>query len=660
MSNAVEKLIDVYRNAPSVENLRKILNYDIDCDFILISWMVSKQYWFIAYIYDSGIEKQIPDTGWYINSEPDELNIPIKHSRLGNICSIKSSLGKIIYANIKSKKEAVSPSKSPIPDTFTLDPVYRFIAEAFLDKIAYDDTLKRQKSMQESMLSNISHSIRTPLNGILHMCNSIRESTAIPNPTQECSKITEQLEYLNQSAVTLATNIFDIVDLTKLELGKLSLNKEVFNVCELINTVMSVANSLNRNKNVTLNYYISPSVPDYIYSDRKRIKQILINIIENSLSYTSVGEVSLLVDSTVINLSDEDSERGNSIVENSHGMYGADIQHSISFIIKDTGTGMDDPVKSSLFKPSEITTSKQCGISLKISSMLSTLLNGKISLVYSEPGKGSCFEFSLVACEEEMPEKQTNTLKALKGKSVLLIDSTQERIELCKILEKYGMLYTISSTYDEALILHSTKKFDMIMIHDDISLETYKDIKNHISADILLGIGEPLKPGKLGMFTDIMPVPTNPEQYKSKILELFNDRSTRHNTFDDCKILVVEDEQINRIVIEKILRQLGYKKIYLAINGNDALRQFDFVRPNVMLIDIRMPLMNGFELAENIHKTCIVRGLDEPKMIGVTAQVISEEELKPWFKEFVYKPIDIFELDKKIQELLVTDITKSV
>ena len=493
------------------------------------------------------------------------------------------------------------------------------------------------------MLSNISHSIRTPLNGILHMCNSIREKN-IGNPN-----IIEQLDYLNQSSVTLATNIFDIIDLTKLELGKLSLNKDVFNIREMINTVISLANSLNKSKNVSLEYYVSPGVPEYIYSDKKRIKQILINLLENSLQYTTSGEISLLIDATIINLIEEDSSRENSIIENSHGLYGTNIQHSISFVVKDTGSGMDDSTKSQLFKPSEISTDLG-GLSLKISSMLASLLNGKLMLVHSEPGKGSCFEFNLIACEEEMPEKQSRTLISLKGKSVLVIDNTPERIELCKVLEKYDMIYTTSSTYEEVLVLHSGKSFDMVIIHDDEDLSRYSDIKANIKISILLGIGDAYD--RLKEFSDIMSVPTNPEQYKVKILELFNDVHNSKNIFDKCKILVVEDEQINRIVIEKILRQLGYKKIYLAVNGHDALKQFDVIKPDIMLIDIRMPMMSGFELAERIHDMCTSYGIDGPQMLGVTAQIVSDSDTKPWFNEFIYKPINIAELDAKIKKLI--------
>ena len=105
---SVVKLIDIYRNAPTAENLCKILIYNLECDFVLFAWAISKQYWYIGYIYDSSIEKQSPNTGWYLNCEPDESNIPIKHSKLCDVSSIKGTLGKVIYAKIVTRD-----SKSP-------------------------------------------------------------------------------------------------------------------------------------------------------------------------------------------------------------------------------------------------------------------------------------------------------------------------------------------------------------------------------------------------------------------------------------------------------------------------------------------------------------------------------------------------------------------
>jgi signal transduction histidine kinase/CheY-like chemotaxis protein len=644
MPSSAEQLIDVYRNAPSVENLCKQIAHDLSCDFIMVSWSMGKQYWYIAGILDCNIDGQVQPEG-YMDVEPDANNIPVKHSKLTETLVIKSKLAKILCG-----KGISSPRGPPGSADFVLSPTYKFAVEAFMDKLAIDDLLARQKSRQESMLSNISHSIRTPLNGILHMCNSIM-AVSKSNPDL---KISEQLEYLNQSAVALATNIFDIVDLTKLELGKLTLNKEVFDVREMVNSIMSLANTLNKSKNITLEYHVAQSVPTYIFSDKKRIKQILINLLENSLQHTQQGEVSLYVDSMTVNLAEEDSDRTVSISENKHGLYATDFQHSISFSVRDTGTGMDRSVSDNLFKPIDILdkSTKQTGLSLRISSMLADTLGGRLSLVYSEQGKGSYFDFNLVVCEEEMPIAQSKSLKSLKGKSVLLIDATSDRIEMCRLFEKYGVKYTLASTYDEVLVLHLEKHFDMTIIHDDYDLATFSDIKTHISTGVLLGITNESQKIKAGIFDDIMSVPTDPTEYKSKILELFNAPVGMQSVLDKCKILVVEDEQINRIVIEKILRQLGYKKISLAVNGMYALKQFPNLRPDIMLIDIRMPLMNGFELAEKIHTMCLIEGTTEPKMLGVTAQIVMEEDIKPWFKEFVYKPIDIPELDKKIRSMI--------
>jgi signal transduction histidine kinase/CheY-like chemotaxis protein len=594
----------------------------------------------------------------------------------------------------------------------TLTPTYQFVLESFLDKLASGDLLHRQKLRQEIMLSNISHSIRTPLNGILHMCNAImtgrnsndstekdsteKDSTEknsteknstekdkmLPNNKLESTiekPITEQLEFLNQSAVALATNIFDIVDLTKLELGKLILSKEVFDVRDMVNSVMSLANTLNKSKKITLDYHIEPSVPHYIFSDKKRIKQILINLLENSLHYTQSGEVSLYVDATVVNLAHEDTERENSLIENKHGVYGADFQHSISFAVRDTGLGMDKQTAVDIFKPMELLTNstKQSGLSLRISSMLAEILGGSLSLINTEIGAGSCFEFNLIVCEEDSPVQQTKSIKDLKGKTILLIDDTSERIELCKLFEKYNMKYIVASTYDEVLVLHAEKRFDMTIIHSTENLSAFSDIKSQISTGILLGITDEPQQTKNVAFDDVMFVSTDVLDYKARILELLNMPNTP-NTLEKCSIMVVEDEQINRIVIEKILRQLGYKKISLAVNGHDALKQFNLVRPDIMLIDIRMPLMSGFELAEKIHLACAVdsnftslnsntvglnKGIStnlnkvnstiEPKMLGVTAQMVQESEIKPWFKDFIYKPIDIQELDKKIKSMML-------
>lgn len=619
----MKAFINAYKNEPTCENLIKLLVHEYGCDLVILSWYVGHGYWYISSIYDSKMGEKINDNqrqGWYLLDVPTDKNIPIKHSHIATAHAIKSR-DVLALLGLTTTKIDTTDEKE-------------FIISAFLDKLALDDLLHRQKFRQELMLSNISHSIRTPLNGILHMTKTIVESQSQPSQNAK-----EAIQYLNQSTVALATNIFDIIDMTKLELGKLTLNKEVFNIRDLMHSTMELARTLNKSKSIILDSYVDSSVPEYIYSDPKRVKQILINLLENALQHTQKGEIFMHLSATVVNLSLEDSDRGDSLVESS--VVAVDYQYAITFSVKDTGPGIDPKCRGNLFKPMELlTNSKQQGLSLRISYLLAKALNGSLQLVNSQPGFGSCFEFTLIACEEEPPEKHSRTLKNLKDKQVLLIDETNNRVEMCKVFEKYHMKYTIASTFEEVSILHKEKKFNLIVLQiQDIDPLKYTNlfpktpvliIEDRISRTCDYSIG-----------TDY-----DEQSFKTKLVELFNGSCRQDN--QELRILIVEDEQINRIVIEKLLRQMGYIAITIASNGEEALNIYKRNPSNfdVLLIDIRMPLMSGFELSDAVNKIN-----PNARMIGVTAQMVLEEEIKPWFKDFIYKPIDTKELQKMLNAI---------
>ncbi len=623
-------IVGTYRNELTVDNLMKLIIHDYDSDFIVISWYITG-FWYVAAVYDKNIKAKVDVTGWYLNEEPSIDNLPFVHSIIdrNKIATIQTKLSKIIYL----VGTPINFDRVPTPISNPVESIRLFMLETIVDRLALTDTIKRQKYRQELMLSNISHSIRTPLNGILHMTNAIASTSGIP------ANAIEPLKYLNQSSVALATNIFDIIDMTKLELSKLVLNKEVFNLHDLIKSIMDLAASLNKSNFIELDYYIDGSVPEYIYSDPKRIKQILINILENSLQHTTNGSVFLHVISTIVDLASEDSTQDHSFVE-----LPGSLQHSIIFSVRDTGPGIDEQTKNNLFKPSELLiNAKQSGTSLRVSYMLASLLGGNLKLAFSELNKGTCFEFNLISYEEEPPVIVSTTLKQLRDKSILLVDTTNDRLMLCQVFEKYKMRYTIATSYEEVFVLHSMKKFDLIIIkYTTINELLIKSIKSKLDS-IYLSIGEPTKDFDYSMneLVDILSI-------KNKLLEIFSSRKPLL-TSNQIRILVVEDEQINRIVIEKVLRQLGYKYITLASNGDQALKLYSTDPENytILLIDIRMPLMTGFELADKIHDIN-----PSAKMIGVTAQVVIEDDIKPWFKDFIYKPIDFKELDKKIKELV--------
>jgi len=625
----MDPYIAAYHNDPTSENLCKLVAHTYSCKFITVAWYLGNLCWYVPVVLDTHIDDN-PNTnngsGWYISDELTVKNIPIRHSKINQSSELKTKTAKILYANIAGVPNSDDTTNSDGSSVYV-----HFAICAWLDKLYSDDMLKRQKFRQELMLSNISHSVRTPLNGILHMTRTLMTIPELKNI--EDPRIYETLQYLNQSSVSLATNIFDIIDLTKLELGKLILNKDIFNIRDMLESTMELANTFNKSEDVEINMYIDDSVPEYIYSDSKRVKQILINLLENALQHTKAGEVNVHVCATVIDLASENKSRDINLP----------YQYMISFIIKDTGTGIAASIKESLFKPLEIlTSSKDQGLSLRISYLLAKYLNGGVKLIESSVGTGSCFEFHLVVCDEEPPVVYSKTLQDLKNKSVLLIDTTNSHNSVCSIFERYQMKFIVASDIREISILHTNKPFNLVIIkaHEDSGL--ISTVKSLFQAPILYMADTHSK--SVDYFISI---DSDESDIKLKLIDIFNNRCEIQR--DSIHILVVEDEQISRIVMEKILRGLGFTHITLTANGEEALKLYARQPTlfDLVLCNIRMPLMSGFELADKIYKIN-----PNAKMIGITAQVIIDDDLKPWFNEFIYKPINPIELHKKIMAVL--------
>jgi two-component system sensor histidine kinase/response regulator len=635
----IDKLVDVYHNSQDPSSLTLTVAHDFSSNFVMVSWYIIDDTWYIPLIYDkhiTGVDSN-NSNGWYLNEKPNIHNIPVRHTNLTNLQTLEFN-NTIIQINTKKK----IPKK------------YLFIIEVFMKALAADDIAKRDKYRQQILISNICHSIRTPLNGILHMTNMLMATDRITRrstlktgqnpplpPSSSMTKLNnEHLSHLNQSTVSLANNIFDIIDITQLSINKLKINKDVFNVRELIHQVIAVAKSLTKNKNVDLEYHVEPIVPDYAFSDMKRLKQILINLLSNAFHNTKKGEVTLYVNANLVYLNEEDDV---SIVDDS-----SINQYNLSFVVRDTGAGINSKMAEMLFKPPEVMlNSKQYGIGLRVSYLLAKRLGGDLNLSHTSD-KGSSFVFNLIMYEEEQPRFDSNTLKSLKGKRILLLDDSSDKVNLCKLFDDYGMIYTVSSSYEEILVLHLEKKFDLVVcqtnLKDKDGLVIAEQLVDNYDT-LLMAIADDNVPLPHGLFHARLALPSESFTVKSKLMSIFN---TKYDAVDSVtKLLVVEDEPVNRIIIEKLLRSVGYTCIDLASNGKDALDMVNDNKYDVLLVDIRMPIMSGFELAQEVSKLAV-----QPKMVGVTAQMIMKDDPNHLFDDFVHKPIDIEELNKKIKRLL--------
>lgn len=610
--------MDIYRNSHDVRRLCLTMAHDFISDFVMISWHVAENTWYIPIIHDN---KYQFESKLYIDEMPAKDNIPVAHSVLNHL-QVLDFKNIVIFINTARR----------IPIT------YKFVVEAFSKSLLVADMEIRRKYRQQMLISNICHSIRTPLNGILHMTNMLMASEH-RNQLNE-----EHLVHLNQSAVSLANNIFDIVDVTQLSIGNLRITKDVFNVRELVNDVIAVAKTLLKTRLTTLEFYVEPIVPEYAFRDMKRIKQILINLLTNAFHNTKQGEVSLYLGATLVHLDEEDDI---SVCADS-------AQYNLKFIVTDQGNGMSSEVVSGLFKPPEILlNTKQYGIGLRVSYLLANRLGGDLSLKYTSK-LGSSFEFNLITYEEEQPMFDSNTLKSLRGKRVLLLDDSTDKAKICKVFTDYFMNYVTASSYEEILILHMDKVFDLVIcqtsLRDEDGVIIAEQLRTQYNA-LFMAIIDDNIPLKRGVFHERMSLPSEAFTIKRKITTIFN---TNYSNIDsNTKLLVVEDEPINRIIIEKLLRLLGYTSIDLASNGKEALAMVLLNKYNVLLVDIRMPIMNGFELAMAVTKHFVANPL-KPKMIGVTAQMVMDGDPRDLFDDFIYKPIDLDELEKKLMNVLVS------
>jgi signal transduction histidine kinase len=205
----------------------------------------------------------------------------------------------------------------------------------------------------------------------------------------------QQVSSVRSLTTELVNYILDYNDFNKLLVGAVRIKKELFDLYEMIESVIKIANVTVDvlDKKINILHYIEKSVPQFIYSDLNRLKQILVSLLDNAIRYTN-DDVILYITSDLIRLSEETTESD----ENEYSLYLSEHQYSITFSVKDHGVGIEEEKRIHLLDPTINKNTK--GLSLKVSAMLSSLLNGKLTLSYSEIGKGSCFKLEIIVVDD--------------------------------------------------------------------------------------------------------------------------------------------------------------------------------------------------------------------------------------------------------------------
>lgn len=562
---------------------------------------------------------------------------------------------------------------------------YIYIFQDIHEKKQLELQLQTQDSQQIistendlSMLLNMSHQIRTPLNGIIGMLTLLEDTKLSTNQIDYISMVKE-------CSFTLITIINDILDLSKLQNNKITLNIDSVNIHECVNTVNDIILPKIYEKELKYNFKIDDI--NYITTDPIRLKQILLNILSNSIKFTNQGNISLHIYSisldTYIFLKnkyclDHYTDDNNT---NYDKLY-------IRFDITDTGCGIDQNDYNKLFKCFNKFNKNfmlsdlydDTGLGLTICKELIKLMNGFIWLDQSTLHKGSTFSFVIPIKNQfiestkliEYPINNIIDESVLKDLCVLIIDdNSHNRISLTGIVMKWGMKAYVFSTYEEALIYTQLYKFDIGLI--DICMpemngitfaEKLREQKNSYNNNIpliALSSSDNKITNNITHFKEFLLKPIIETDLKTKVVSIINSlqlnkqTSSKHITFLDeyyknqIKILIVEDNLVNLKLFIKFIEKLGYNNIKTAENGRECLNLFFENDYDIIFMDIKMPIMDG-----NIALQKILQYVKDnptkqkPFIISVSAYSEKQDKnkyLELGFNDFISKPISISDLE---------------